>query len=113
MFDSANVIFDSILHQYPSSSLTSTIFYDKGQIEFKKRNYIDALKYFDKVYTGFPSEVLADDALYNAAVICELYLKDLTKAQELFEKIILNYPGSVYATDARIKFRKIRGDTLN
>lgn len=113
VFDSANVIFDSLLHQYPSSSLVDDIFFEKGQIELKKRNYAEALKNFEKVYTDYSTEILADDAIYNAAVIYENYLNDKLKAQQLYEKIILEYPGSIYANDARIKFRKIRGDVVN
>jgi len=113
MFDSANVIFDSILNQYPTSSLTDDIFYAKGQIELKKRNFANALKDFEKVYTDFPTEILADDAIYNAAVIYEVYMKDISKAQQLYEKIILEYPGSIYVNEVRNKYRKIRGDVLN
>jgi tetratricopeptide (TPR) repeat protein len=112
-FDSANVIFDSILHQYPNSTLADDIFYEKGQIELKKRNYADALKNFEKVYTAYPSEILADDAIYNAAVLCETYLNQKLKAQQLYEKIILDHPGSIYVNDSRIKFRKLRGDVVN
>lgn len=112
-FDSANAVFDSILHQYPSSSLTDDIFFEKGQIELKKRNFAEALKIFEKVYTNYPNEILVDDAIYNAALIYEVYLKDMPKAQQLYEKLVLDYSGSIYVNEARIKFRKIRGDVVN
>jgi TolA-binding protein len=113
VFDSANYIFDSILHQYPSSSLIDDVFYEKGQIELKRRNYAGAIKNFEKVYTDYSTSILADDATYNTAVISELYIKDMAKAQQLYEKIILDYPGSIYINEARNKFRKIRGDVMN
>jgi tetratricopeptide (TPR) repeat protein len=113
MFDSANVIFDSLLNQYPSCSLIDDIYYEKGIIELKKRNYADALIKFEKVYSDFPTEIRADDAIYNAAIICELYLSNNSKAQQLYEKIITDHPGSIYVDDARKRFRKLRGDFLN
>jgi TolA-binding protein len=113
VFDSADIIFDSILSKYPSSSLRDDIYFEKGQIELKKHNYSNSLKNFEKVYTDFPTEILADDAIYNAAVINEKYIKDMPKAQQLYEKIILEYPGCIYVNEARFKFRKMRGDVIN
>ena len=34
-------------------------------------------------------------------------------AKEYYQKIIFNYPSSIYVVDARKKFRKLRGDEVN
>jgi outer membrane protein assembly factor BamD (BamD/ComL family) len=47
--------------------------------------------------------------------MAELYvneLKDLEKAKEYYQKIIFDYPSSIYLVDARKKFRKLRGDSI-
>jgi outer membrane protein assembly factor BamD (BamD/ComL family) len=38
---------------------------------------------------------------------------DITKAKELYEKILFDYPGSLYTTEARKRFRTLRGDMIN
>ncbi|MDB5233044.1 MAG: hypothetical protein JWR44_37, partial [Hymenobacter sp.] len=36
--------------------------------------------------------------------------KDKVKAQELYNRVITKYPGSIYVAEARKRFRKLRGD---
>ena len=58
-------------------------------------------------------DILADDAHYYLA---ELYLNKLLmpeKAKEYYQKIIFEYPSSIYLVGARKKFRKLRGDVAN
>jgi outer membrane protein assembly factor BamD (BamD/ComL family) len=40
-------------------------------------------------------------------------LKDVEKAKEYYQKMIFEYPSSIYVVDARKKFRKLRGDEVN
>ena len=35
------------------------------------------------------------------------------RAKELYQKILINYPGSLHVVDARARFRRLRGDQLN
>ena len=46
------------------------------------------------------------------AQIYELKINDLEKAKVLYEKIFLDYSGSVFAVDARKRFRILRGDKV-
>jgi len=58
-------------------------------------------------------DILADDATYFLA---ELYLNKLNnveKAKEYYQKIIFEYPSSIFLVDARKKFRNLRGDKIN
>jgi len=57
--------------------------------------------------------VLADDALYRRAELYENKLKDTTKAMELYQELLTNYPGSLFAADARKRYRTLRGDLVN
>jgi outer membrane protein assembly factor BamD (BamD/ComL family) len=43
----------------------------------------------------------------------ERYFNDTAKAMELYEKLIIDYPGSLYVIEARKRFRALRGDTIN
>ncbi|MFZ4545847.1 MAG: tetratricopeptide repeat protein, partial [Bacteroidales bacterium] len=61
----------------------------------------------------FPMDLLADDALYNLAGLNENQLNDKVKAMQLYEKILTQYPGSLYVVDARKRFRSLRNDPVN
>ena len=56
------------------------------------------------------ADVLSDDALFLLARIQEEDVKDKLKAQELYNQVIVKYPGSIYVAEARKRFRKLRGD---
>jgi TolA-binding protein len=72
----------------------------------------EAILFLDEISTNYGYETLADDALYQAAMIEMKYLKNPVRAMELYEKIIFTYPGSVYTVDARKKIRELRGDDI-
>jgi len=41
------------------------------------------------------------------------YSKDREKAMELYQELLLNYPGSILSTEARRRFRYLRGDNFS
>jgi hypothetical protein len=44
--------------------------------------------------------------------IYETQLNDTEKASEYYKKILFDYQGSLFAVEARKRFRIIRGDTI-
>ena len=48
--------------------------------------------------------------MYLLARIQEEDVKDRAKAQELYNQVIIKFPGSIYVAEARKRFRKLRGD---
>jgi hypothetical protein len=62
------------------------------------------------VATDFSYDILADDALFSWADLLENKLNDKEKAMEIFEKIVLDYSDSIFTTEARKRFRNLRGD---
>lgn len=107
--DSADKELDSLLAQYPKHSLADDAWYEKAEVEYKRRNFEKSLDLFKKVYTDYSHDILADDAIYQSALIFDKNLKQPEKASELYEKIILEYPDSIYVVDARKRYREIRG----
>jgi translation initiation factor IF-1 len=55
---------------------------------------------------------LADDALYLQAKMYDVILEDKEKAMELYEKILLEHNSSIFAAEARKRFRILRGDNI-
>ena len=112
-FDNASKKLDSITSQYPGHSLEDDMWMLRAQMALKKRDYNGAFEFYEKVYTKYADDALADDALFKAAQLQEKFLNNPAKAKELYEKLITDYKGSVYGVEARNRFRILRGDAVN
>ncbi len=104
---------DSITNQFPEHALLDDILMTKAQMEKKQHHYTKALEYLMQIYTIHKEDILADDAIYQSAVIQDKFLNNVEEAKKLYEKIILEYPGSSFITDSRKEYRRLRGDVLN
>ncbi len=109
----AQATLDSILVEYPGHSLTDEVWYKKALLFVKQGLPDSAATYLQRVVERYPEDILADDALYTVAGLYEDTFGDRNKAMELYEKLLTDYPGSLFVIDARRKFRALRGDTVN
>jgi tetratricopeptide (TPR) repeat protein len=112
-FDEAQKSLDSINLLYPDHALTDEILWAKSKMQIKKNNIPEALQLLKSIYENYSSDIWADDAIYLSAGLYENKLNDPKKAMELYESIILKYPGSLYVVEARKRFRTLRGDMVN
>jgi tetratricopeptide (TPR) repeat protein len=95
---------------YSEHGLQDDILYLKAQLYSRKREYATAELLYKEVFEKYPEDIRADNALFQLA---ELYLgplNDKAKAQELYEKIFVDYSDSTFAIEARKRFRELRGD---
>ncbi|MGZ5283662.1 MAG: tetratricopeptide repeat protein [Bacteroidia bacterium] len=113
MFPEATQKLDSINRVYPNHSLDDEILMARASIAAKQRDYEKALAFYEKVYTQFGTDILGDDAMFKAAQLYDKFLQNPEKAKELYEKLMLNYKGSVYVVEARNRYRMLRGDVVN
>ncbi len=104
---------DSLLKLFPNNSLTDEVWYKKAQILKKEGKFNAAVPFLQDIIDKYPEDILADDALFQLAVINEDNLNDKDKAKVLYEQLITKYPGSLYVVDARKRFRILRGDKVN
>ncbi|MGB0851183.1 MAG: tetratricopeptide repeat protein, partial [Bacteroidia bacterium] len=99
--DESSAILNMLPFKYPDHTLNDEIFYLKAKVQEKLGNYEAANKLYTTVFEKFGDDILADNALYRSANITLHILNDEEKAQELFEKLLLEYNSSLYAVDAR------------
>ena len=111
-YDEAYLLLDSIAMEYPKHPLGDNLLMTRAEISIQKQAYNDAAKYLQKIVDNHPKDVLADDALFQLAVIYEKNFNNVGEAQRLYERLILDYPGSTFAERARKSFRRLRGDSL-
>lgn len=106
-------MYDSVIHLFPGHGLTDDVYYQKAQIEIKKRNYEKATVLLKQLLDEDPTSILKDDALFQLGNLFSSYLNNKEEAFKYYEEIIFNHKGSVYAVEARKRYRSLRGDVLN
>lgn len=111
--DQALITLDSINTLFPNHALADDILYKKAQLEIKHGKYTEAATFYEAILANYGSDILADDALFNLADLNENQFKNSDKAKELYQQLLEKYPGSLYVVEARKRFRKLRGDTIN
>lgn len=111
--EQAKITLDSINTLFPNHALADDILYRKAQIELKHARYTEAAAYYDTIVKNYGDDILGDDALFKLAELNENQFKNLDKAKELYQQLLIKYPGSLYVVEARKRFRKLRGDTIN
>ncbi len=109
----AEITFDSISTGYLNHPLADDVLLRKYRLAMKKANYVLAASYLQKIIDGFGSELLGDDARFYLAELNEIKLNNKDKAMELYQDVLTNNPGSLYTVEARKRYRRLRGDSLN
>ena len=112
-YDEAILTFDSILTLFNGHDLSDEIYFRKYKIFSAKNDTESSVKMLEKIINDFSYEILIDDALYSIAKIYENKYNDSAKAMDYYQKIILDHEGSIYASEARNRFRFLRGDKIN
>lgn len=104
---------DSLKKEYPAHPLVDDILYKKAAI-FKKAGKFDTAKaLYTELLENHGTDLLGDDALFSLAELEEHQFRNIEKAKEHYQDILTKYPGSLYTVEARKRFRRLRGDTLN
>jgi len=101
---------DSIDAKFPGNALVNDILIAKARILIQEKNYTDAVPLLKKIYEISPANLWADDAVFMLGDIYDNQLNDKAQAKLFYQKIITDYPGSLWINEARKRFRVIRGD---
>jgi outer membrane protein assembly factor BamD (BamD/ComL family) len=99
--------------KYGEHSLADEILWLRAKTYTKQGRQTEALEDLKMITTKFPYDILGDDALFTQGKIYEEQLKDKNTAMEIYQKILTQYPGSIYGAEARKRFRLLRGDVVN
>ncbi|MNT65020.1 Outer membrane protein assembly factor BamD [compost metagenome] len=103
---------DSINIAFPNNSLADDILMTKSKIYIKNNEIDQAVKALTILTTQHESSIWADDGLFTLADLYEKNVKDSEQAKKLYQKLINDYPGSMFTAEARKRFRKLRGDNV-
>lgn len=111
--DKALILFDSLNKTYPNHALADDIVYKKAQIAIKKMQYDKAAELYEELLKNYGDDILGDDALFKLADLNENQFKNIEKAKELYQQLLEKYSDSLYVVEARKRFRRLRGDSIN
>ena len=108
--EKAMLVLDSIGIKYPGNSLSDDILMAKARILIQQKNYADAIVPLKKILDEHPFNLWADDAVFMLGDMYENHLNNKDQAKIFYQKIITDYPGSLWINEARKRFRLLRGD---
>ncbi|MBR1834860.1 MAG: tetratricopeptide repeat protein [Bacteroidales bacterium] len=107
LLDSAWDAFDDIAHSTLSHPLFDEVLYQKARIRIRQQRYADADTLLQQLIDFYPNDLLADDALLLLAQLNEERLSNPLRARSCYEKLILDYPSSLYVDQARKRYRAL------
>lgn len=110
--DEAMIVLDEVISEFKGQPIEDEALFKKAELFTKKKKYDEAILTYARILEIDEKGILADDVYYNIAELYNNELNNPEKAKEYYQKIIFDYPSSIYLVDARKKFRKLRGDTI-
>jgi TolA-binding protein len=99
--------------KYGNHSLADEILWLRANTYFKQGKMAEALEDLKLISSKYSTDILGDDALFMTGKIYEEQIKDKSAAMDAYQKVLAQYPGSIYGAEARKRFRALRGDTVN
>jgi len=112
-FDEALSLLDTIARQYPGHPIGDDVLFARAGIMKQLGNYHAADSLLARFAVSYPGSILADLALFLRAGLQHQLFGNHDMAMALYQELMLDYPGSIYALTARNRFRALRGDMVN
>ena len=104
--DEAIALLDEIIDNGNEISIPHALF-RKGELAEKRKEFEAAELLYLQIVTQYPESYMADAALMHAALIEQNELKNKALAGEHYEKLIDEYPTSIYTAQAKKNYRKL------
>ena len=109
----AITLLTEVTSKYKGMPIEDEALYKQAKLFVLEQEYENAITNFENIIEMDAEGILVDDAYYYLAELYNNQLKDSEKASEYYQKIIFDHTSSIYLVDARKKYRKLRGDTIN
>ena len=102
----------ALLNKYKGHPIEDDALFKQAELYTRSKNYVLAEKNYLKIISNYPNGVLADDSYYMLGELYSERLNDTEKAKNMYEKIIFEFPSSIYLVEARKKYRRLRGEYI-
>ena len=104
--DEALILLDDIIATGNEVSKAHALF-RKGEIMERRKQHADAEQLLLQIVEHYPGSYMADAALMHAALLEHNELNDKEAARQHYEKLIDEYPTSIYTARAKKNYRKL------
>jgi tetratricopeptide (TPR) repeat protein len=101
---------DSISASFPGHPLIDEALYLKALMAWENQDWTKCEKILLEIVEFHFTEIKYDDAIWKLGQLNEKYINNPEKAMAYYEKILTEQPGSLYVTEARKSYRRLRGD---
>ena len=101
---------DSLAYLFPAHPLIDESLFLQANMAWEKQEWQKCEKLLQTIIDFHFTEIKYDDAVWKLGQLYEKHLNDSAKAMALYEKILTEQPGSLYVTEARKSYRRLRGD---
>jgi len=101
--------FESIPTTFSEAPLNPQALFQSAQLKEKLGDFLSAVFNYQSIVQKYSTSTLCDLSLWQIGRIQEGELKNISKAIESYESILLNYPESMLAEKARKKIRDLEG----
>lgn len=101
-----------VLYQFKGQNIEDDALFKQAELYSKIGNFTASENNLLAILDHHQESLFTDDALFNLALLYEEHLDKPARAKEMYEKIIFDFPSSIYLVPARKSFRKLRGDDL-
>ena len=91
-------------------TILDDVYWLEANIRMKKGEFDKSISLLQKIIDDYGDDILADDAYFLQGEIYERQLGNKEKAMEIYSDFLTKYAGSVYAAEARKRYRQLRGD---
>ena len=104
--------FQDIVKQYSTALLVDDAMMKIGELYILLKRPIEAITAFHFVEDSIQLSILKDRAQFRIAEIYQTVLNNNAQAIEAYEKLLAQFPNSLYAEESRKRIRLLRGDNL-
>ena len=106
--DSAWALLDDINRRNLSHALFDEVLMQRAKIRLKQGRYQEADSLLQYIVDHYGEDLLADDALFMLGELNEQQLGNPEKARQYYEKLLLDYPVSLYVDRARKRYNALK-----
>ena len=103
---------EQLITKYKDHPIADELYFMKANTLLKLDDVDKAVENYQKIVDNYQYDILADDALFAIAKIMQERKKEKEKAMDLYQLLLEKYPGSIFGTEARKRYRQLRGDTI-
>jgi hypothetical protein len=104
---------DSVWVSFANYPILDDVYWLEANLRLKRGEFDQSLALLQKILDDYSDDILADDAFFLQAEIHDRHLANKDKAMEIYREFLNRFPGSVYAAEARMRYRVLRGDFSN